>query len=87
VKNFRQLSSGVLAMLLSGQGTVRSLFSQMEGSAELEGDSTERAVFQELHDQEASWGKGSDALLGESEDSLSKSLANLDNMLQVPRNC
>ena len=76
----------VLAMLLSGQGTVRSLFSQMEGSAELEGDSTERAVFQELHDQEASWGKGSDALLGESEDSLSKSLANLDNVLQVPPN-
>ena len=72
----------LFSMLPSGQGTVRSLFSQMEGSAEVEGESAERAVFQEVH-QESSWGRP-DAL-GGSEDSLSKSLANLDNVLQVPR--
>ena len=66
---------------------MRSLFSQMEGSAELEGENADMAVFQEVHDQDACWGKGPAALLGDSEDSLSKSLANLDNVLQVPWNC
>lgn len=66
-------------LLRSGQ-TVRNLFSQMEGSAEAEGEGAQD-VFEF---RGASLNKDPEPL-PRNDDTLSQSLANLDNVLQAPQ--
>ncbi len=68
-------------LLRSGQ-TVRNLFSQMEGSAEAEGEGAQD-VF-EFRGRGASLNKDPEPL-PRNDDTLSQSLANLDNVLQAPQ--
>lgn len=67
-------------LLRSGQ-TVRNLFSQMEGSAEAEGEGAQD-VFEFRGG--ASLNKDPEPL-PRNDDTLSQSLANLDNVLQAPQ--